>query len=279
MGSAVAEEDVTSDGNLIRNQLWWTANRGGPDKEVQGEMRDLVGVVDDYLGRFRQELHELQKEILPISGARDASLPNFRRDVIRVAAERAEQSPEFEALQAAAADAAREGRKWAFREPLRHFFRRSDAYLGTAKGESVLPESVASRLKKQLRKPGNEISVWHLVSLPWADIEDSITRIETEWFCLRRYSVDELKRKLEYEARLVFYPESACEEWMLEFLAAQWWLEVDDKKKLPPFGSFEVDFSAVSGMLHFTDLPAKVEQALAVVILLGWEDEYGDRKA
>ncbi|MEW6448920.1 MAG: hypothetical protein AB1426_12720 [Bacillota bacterium] len=242
-------------------------------------IRDLVDGVGTYLERFRRELEELRRKIAPSPNAEVASPPHTLQDgVVRTAAKLAEGSPEFETLGTVAAKAAgREVGDLVFVSPLKHFFRRRGAYLAIARGESVTPESVADDLEKELGKPGTIIRVRHLVSLPWADVEDGIPTVDAGWFRLRRYSVDELKRLLEYEARLVFYPESACYESELRFLSDQWWLEVDDIEELPPVGSISVDFSAISRTLRFTDVSSKVEQALAVVILLRWEDEHGHR--
>lgn len=55
--------------------------------------------------------------------------------------------------------------------------------------------------------------------------------------------------------------------------------QVEKSEELRPPGFVAVDFGILSGALTFTDLPPKLEQARAMVILLGWEAEQADRSS
>ncbi|HIE13106.1 MAG TPA: hypothetical protein EYP63_06750 [Desulfotomaculum sp.] len=244
-------------------------------------MGNLVNAVERYCKLFHKEFELLHRKIASFPRAEDTPHPDSSAltEIVRQAAECAEKSDEFKRLgQVAAGTVHHKAVKRLSASNLKHFFRRSGAYLKIARGEAETPESVAAKLVEELGKAGGSVRVRHLVSLPWAEVEDDVDRVDADWFRLRKHGVDELKGLLEHETRLVFYPESACSEREIRLLSRQWWLEVDDTETLPPLGKEIIGFSAISGTLHLTNLPPRVEEALAIVILLGWKDEHGDRR-
>ena len=239
--------------------------------------RELAGSLDRYLKRFGHELGKLRRVVSPTLTGKYTALSYA--GLIRVAAEQAEKSEEFKTLQVlAAAVAQRKPEALVSVHALEHFFRRSGAYLAIAEGKDVSPEPLAEKLEKALTATGS-IRVRHLVSLPWAAVEGGNLPIDAGWIRLRRYTAQELAALFENKVRLVFYPESALDSSELQLLSMECWLEVDDSEVLRPPGFVAVDFGILSGALTFTDLPPKLEQALAIVILLGWEAEQPDRSS